>query len=134
MLLRWFLFETKAGEMLLSLFERATGLAVVSVEWLETQPSGELRSADGQDVEALPAQVGRAYDLGKLKVRPTFYYSMQGAKRKRSTLSRLSRLTNRWAWVSGRRGTCSDRLATRQIVTFGIRASQCAIRRSPPLP
>ena len=43
MLLRWFLFETKAGEMLLSLFERATGLAVVSVEWLETQPSGELR-------------------------------------------------------------------------------------------
>ena len=43
LLLRWFLFETKAGEMLLSLFERATGLAVVSVEWLETQPSGEPR-------------------------------------------------------------------------------------------
>ena len=43
MLLRWFLFETKAGEMLLSLLERAMGLAVVSVEWLETQPSGEPR-------------------------------------------------------------------------------------------
>jgi hypothetical protein len=43
MLLRWLLFETKMGEVLLALLERAAGLAVVSAEWLGTQPSDEPR-------------------------------------------------------------------------------------------
>jgi len=43
MLLRWLLFETKLGEMLLAFLERAAGLAVVNAEWLGTQPSGEPR-------------------------------------------------------------------------------------------
>lgn len=34
MLIRWFLFETGAGELLLALLEKATGLAVVQAEWL----------------------------------------------------------------------------------------------------
>lgn len=40
MLLRRFLFETKVGEMLLALLERAAGLAVVEAEWLGTQAGG----------------------------------------------------------------------------------------------
>ena len=40
MLLRWLLFETKAGEMLLVLLERMVGLAVVPADWLGAQPSG----------------------------------------------------------------------------------------------
>jgi hypothetical protein len=38
MLLRWFLFETTVGDILLALLERKTGLAVVNSEWLGTQP------------------------------------------------------------------------------------------------
>ena len=40
-MLKWFLFETRCGEWLLTLLERRLGLAVVSVEWLAVQPSGE---------------------------------------------------------------------------------------------
>jgi hypothetical protein len=40
MLVRWFLFETRVGELLLALLEKTTGLAVVQAEWLGTQPSG----------------------------------------------------------------------------------------------
>ena len=43
MLLRWLLFETTAGEMLLAFLESAAGLAVVNAEWLGTQSSGEPR-------------------------------------------------------------------------------------------
>jgi hypothetical protein len=38
MLLRWLLFETKVGDMLLAFLERTTGLAVVNSERLGTQP------------------------------------------------------------------------------------------------
>lgn len=41
MVLRWFIFETKVGELLLALLERRAGLAVVSAEWLARQRSGE---------------------------------------------------------------------------------------------
>lgn len=41
MLLRWLLFETRMGEMLLVFLERKVGLAVVQAEWLAMQPSGE---------------------------------------------------------------------------------------------
>jgi hypothetical protein len=41
MLVRWFLFETKLGELLLILLERKVGLGVVRVEWLALQPGGE---------------------------------------------------------------------------------------------
>lgn len=45
MLLRRLLFETRFGERLLTLLERRTGLAVVQVEWLAVQRSGEPRAA-----------------------------------------------------------------------------------------
>lgn len=41
MFVRWFLFETKVGEQLLSLLERKAGLAVVQADWLASQRSGE---------------------------------------------------------------------------------------------
>ena len=41
MLLRWFLFHTKVGEVLLTLLERHVGLAVVQSDWLAMQRSGE---------------------------------------------------------------------------------------------
>ena len=41
MMVRWFLFETKCGEWLLTILERRLGLAVVSAEWLAVQPGGE---------------------------------------------------------------------------------------------
>ena len=41
MALRWLLFETRIGEMLLAFLERKTGLAVVHAEWLALQPGGE---------------------------------------------------------------------------------------------
>lgn len=39
MVVRWFLFETRYGEWLLTFLERRLGLAVVSAEWLAIQPS-----------------------------------------------------------------------------------------------
>ena len=39
MLVRWFLFHTKAGEVLLTLLERRLGLAVVQAEWLAELPA-----------------------------------------------------------------------------------------------
>jgi hypothetical protein len=41
MLVRWFLFRTKAGEVLLGLLERNVGLAVVRSDWLAAQSSGK---------------------------------------------------------------------------------------------
>ena len=40
MIVRWLLFETVFGELLLAFLERKVGLAVVSAEWLGEQPSG----------------------------------------------------------------------------------------------
>jgi hypothetical protein len=41
MLVKWILFDTKIGELLLVLLERHVGLAVVQSDWLATQRSGE---------------------------------------------------------------------------------------------
>jgi hypothetical protein len=41
MALRWLLFQTRIGEMLLALLERRVGLALVHAEWLALQPGGE---------------------------------------------------------------------------------------------
>ena len=46
MFVRWFLFHTKAGEMLLSLLERHVGLAMVQSDWLAMQRSGEPKAAN----------------------------------------------------------------------------------------
>ena len=48
MLVRWFLFETKFGEMLLVFLEQKVGLAVVQADWLAVQRS------------AAPGDVGEA--------------------------------------------------------------------------
>ena len=40
MILRWFLFSTRFGELLLAVLERKAGLAVVNAEWLGEQRSG----------------------------------------------------------------------------------------------
>lgn len=48
MLVRWFLFETRVGELLLVLLEKTTGLAVVQAEWLSSQPSGIPPVAGGE--------------------------------------------------------------------------------------
>ena len=45
MIVRWFLFHTKAGELLLVLLERHAGLAVVQSNWLAMRRSGEPRMA-----------------------------------------------------------------------------------------
>ena len=45
MVVRWFLFHTKAGEVLLILLERHAGLAVVQTDWLAMQRSGEPKAA-----------------------------------------------------------------------------------------
>jgi hypothetical protein len=44
MILRWLLFETKLGELLLVYLERCVGLAVVQADWLAIQPSGRPRT------------------------------------------------------------------------------------------
>lgn len=44
MLIRWFLFETRIGHCVLALLERHVGLAVVSADWLATQPCGQPRA------------------------------------------------------------------------------------------
>jgi len=41
MIVRWLLFETRLGELLLTILERKVGLAVVQIEWLAAQPAGE---------------------------------------------------------------------------------------------
>ena len=48
MVLRWLLFETKAGNLLLALLEKTAGLAVVQAEWLAVQPSGTPHTAGGR--------------------------------------------------------------------------------------
>ena len=40
MIVRWLLFETRLGELLLTILERKIGLAIVEVEWLAAQPAG----------------------------------------------------------------------------------------------
>jgi hypothetical protein len=47
MLLRWLLFESKAGELLLALLERTAGLAVVEAHWLGSQSSGKPTTESG---------------------------------------------------------------------------------------
>ena len=44
MILRWLLFETRLGELLLVCLERYVGLAVVQADWLASQPSGQPRT------------------------------------------------------------------------------------------
>ena len=44
-MIRWLLFETRLGELLLVLLERHVGLALVRVDWLAEQRSGEPRTA-----------------------------------------------------------------------------------------
>jgi hypothetical protein len=44
MFVRWLLFETMLGELLLAVIERQ-GLAVVSVDWLAGQRSGQPAAA-----------------------------------------------------------------------------------------
>ena len=41
MILRWLLFETRFGELLLVFLEKKMGLAVVQADWLAAQRSGE---------------------------------------------------------------------------------------------
>ena len=41
MLLRWLLFESRVGELLLTLLEKTAGLAVVEANWLGHQSSGK---------------------------------------------------------------------------------------------
>jgi hypothetical protein len=41
MIVRWLLFETWFGELLLTILERKVGLAVVQADWLAAQPVGE---------------------------------------------------------------------------------------------
>jgi hypothetical protein len=45
MALRWLLFETRIGEMLLAFLERKAGLALVHAEWLALQSGGEPKAA-----------------------------------------------------------------------------------------
>jgi hypothetical protein len=47
MIVRWLLFETSLGELLLTILERMVGLAVVQADWLAAQPAGEPR-AEGE--------------------------------------------------------------------------------------
>ncbi len=47
MLVRWFLFETQIGELLLALLERRAGLAIVRSDWLGALPSNKPMSEGG---------------------------------------------------------------------------------------
>ncbi len=40
-MIKWLLFETRLGEVLLVLLERHVGLALVQANWLAEQRSGE---------------------------------------------------------------------------------------------
>jgi hypothetical protein len=44
-MIRWLLFETRVGEVLLVLLERHVGLALVQANWLADQRSGEPTAA-----------------------------------------------------------------------------------------
>lgn len=62
MILRWMLFETTAGQLLLLLLEKWAGLAVVEAGWLGEQeapwPLAEAARPEGEPVEqpaSLPA-------------------------------------------------------------------------------
>jgi hypothetical protein len=48
MLVRWFLFETRIGEFLLTILKRKLGLAVVQAEWLAQHPGGTPRVVSGE--------------------------------------------------------------------------------------
>ena len=48
MLVRWFLFETRLGELFLTVLERKVGLAVVQTEWLAQHPGGTPRVVGGE--------------------------------------------------------------------------------------
>ena len=41
MFIRWLLFQTKLGEVLLVFLEQKVGLAIVTAEWLAALPGGE---------------------------------------------------------------------------------------------
>ena len=45
MIVRWLLFETRLGELLLIILERKVGLAIVQAEWLATHTAGEPKAA-----------------------------------------------------------------------------------------
>ena len=45
MLVRWFLFHTKVGEVLLTMLERHLGLALVQSDWLAMRRSGKPKAA-----------------------------------------------------------------------------------------
>ena len=47
MIVKWVLFETRLGEWLLVLLERACGLAVVQAEWLAEQPGVAPQTSGG---------------------------------------------------------------------------------------
>ena len=44
-MIKWLLFETGLGEVLLVLLERHVGLALVQANWLAEQRSGEHKAA-----------------------------------------------------------------------------------------
>jgi hypothetical protein len=46
MFVRWLLFETRVGELFLTILEHWAGLAVVQVDWLAVQCSGEPKAMD----------------------------------------------------------------------------------------
>jgi len=50
--MRWFLFTTKLGELLLILLECQAGLAVVQADWLAVHRSG--RPIDGNEAQGDP--------------------------------------------------------------------------------
>lgn len=45
MILKFLLFETKLGELLLAVLERKAGLAVVQGDWLADRPAGEPKAS-----------------------------------------------------------------------------------------
>jgi hypothetical protein len=48
MILRWLLFETRVGALLLAVLERKAGLAVVSAEGLGAQVVGMSKTQEGE--------------------------------------------------------------------------------------
>jgi hypothetical protein len=48
MFVRWVLFRTRIGELLLVLLEQQTGLAVVQADWLAGCHSGELATTSDE--------------------------------------------------------------------------------------
>ena len=52
--MRWFLFATKLGDLVLRLLERHAGLAVVQAEWLAAHRSGRPTKGNGVQDEPQP--------------------------------------------------------------------------------